>query len=54
MIVQQGSRVRVLWGPKAQPGVVKHVFKGVDRTRYHIELDSGRCLTTTIDGILEP
>ena len=60
MIVEKGTRCRVLWGLKALPGEVKDIFKGsysdgvVARTRYEIELDNGSCVTTTIDAILEP
>jgi hypothetical protein len=54
MIVKEGVRVRVLWGLEAKPGKVTKVLKNSGRTRYLIQLDDGRCCTTTIDGILEP
>lgn len=54
MIVEENTRVRVLWGSEAKPGKVTKVLKNTTRTRYLIQLDDGRCCTTTIDGILEP
>jgi hypothetical protein len=61
--VKVGTRVRVVWGLKPQPGVVTEVFKvrpefrvGEDTaTHYMVRLDNGRKLSTTVDSlILEP
>jgi hypothetical protein len=59
MIVTEGTRCRVLWGSTLCLGKVAKVFTapnefGIPRTRYQIHLDNGRCVTTTIDAILEP
>jgi hypothetical protein len=52
MIVTEGTRVRVVWGAQAHPGVVTQVFKEDTGTHYMIHLDNGRNLSTTIDSLI--